>query len=201
MSLDIIILEQIKNLSNEEKRNIKHQELIDIMKEMSTEEIIELSKIIGYPVFARLCMGELNHKFVLLQDGAVAIIENEKGKILLQRRSDNDLWGIPGGCQELGESFEETIIREIKEETNLHIEAKDLKLIDIVSGKSRMRKYPNGDVVINNTPLYYINKYSGNLKCDEESKEMKFFALNNLPQNQHDSDLVDRYIRWKNKEK
>lgn len=192
------ILEQIKNLSNEEKRNIKHQELINIMKEMSTEEIIELSKIIGYPVFTRLCMGELNHKFVLLQDGAVAIIENEKGEILLQKRSDNDLWGIPGGCQELGESFEETIIREIKEETNLDIEAKDLKLIDIVSGKSRMRKYPNGDVVINNTPLYYINKYSGKLKCDEESKEMKFFDINNLPQNQHDADLIDRYIRWKN---
>ena len=192
------IIEQIRNMSNIEKRNIKHQELIDIMQKMTTEEIIELSKIIGYPVFARLCMGELNHKFVLLQDGAVAIIENEKGEILLQRRSDNDLWGIPGGCQELGESFEETIIREIKEETNLDIEAKDLKLIDIVSGKSRMRKYPNGDIVINNTPLYYINKYSGDLKCDEESKEMKFFALNNLPQNQHDSDLVDRYIRWKN---
>ena len=135
------IIEQIRNMSNIEKRNIKHQELIDIMQKMTTEEIIELSKIIGYPVFARLCMGELNHKFVLLQDGAVAIIENEKGEILLQRRSDNDLWGIPGGCQELGESFEETIIREIKEETNLDIEAKDLKLIDIVSGKSRMRKY------------------------------------------------------------
>jgi len=192
------ILEQIKNLSNEEKRNIKHQELINIMKEMSTEEIIELSKIIGYPVFTRLCMGELNHKFVLLQDGAVAIIENEKGEILLQRRSDNDLWGIPGGCQELGESFEETIIREIKEETNLNIDKKDLQLIDIVSGKSRMREYPNGDVVINNTPLYYINKYSGKLKCDEESKEMKFFDINNLPQNQHDADLIDRYIRWKN---
>ena len=192
------ILEQIKNLSNEEKRNIKHKELINIMQDMNVDEIIELSKIIGYPVFTRLCMGELNHKFVLLQDGAVAIIENEKGEILLQKRSDNDLWGIPGGCQELGESFEETIIREIKEETNLDIEAKDLKLIDIVSGKSRMRKYPNGDVVINNTPLYYINKYSGKLKCDEESKEMKFFDINNLPQNQHDADLIDRYIRWKN---
>ena len=192
------ILEKIRHLSNEEKRNIKQKELINIMQDMNVEEIIELSKIIGYPVFVRLCMGELNHKFVLIQDGAVAIIENEKGEILLQKRSDNDLWGIPGGCQELGESFEETIIREIKEETNLDIEEKDLTLIDIVSGKSRMRKYPNGDVVINNTPLYYINKYSGDLKCDEESKEMKFFALNNLPQNQHDSDLVDRYIRWKN---
>ena len=191
------ILEQIKNFSNEEKRNIKQQELVNIMQDMTTEEIIELSKIIGYPVFTRLCMGELNHKFVLLQDGAVGIIPNEKGEILLQRRSDNDLWGLPGGCQELGESFEETIIREIKEETNLDVEEKDLKLIGVVSGKSRMRKYPNGDVVINNTPLYYIEKYSGELKCDEESKELKFFDLNNLPQDQHDTDLIEDYKKYK----
>ena len=191
------IIEQIRNMSNIEKRNIKHQELIDIMQKMTTEEIIELSKIIGYPVFARLCMGELNHKFVLLQDGAVAIIENEKGEILLQRRSDNDLWGIPGGCQELGESFEETIIREIKEETNLDVEEKDLRLIGIVSGKTRMNNYPNGDVVINNTPLYYIEKYSGELKYNEESKELKFFNLNNLPQNQNDPDLIEVYKKYK----
>ena len=192
------VLEKIRNMSNKEKRSIKHEELIKIMNDMTTDEIIELSKIIGYPVFTRMCMGELNHRFVLLQDGAVAIIENEKGEILFQRRADNDLWGIPGGCQELGESFEETIIREIKEETNLDIEEKDLQLIDLVSGKTRMRQYPNGDVVINNTPLYYINKYSGELKCDFESMEMKFFNINDLPKNQHDSDLVERFIRWKN---
>ena len=195
------ILEQIKNLSNSEKRNIKQQELISIMQNMTTEEIIELSKIIGYPVFTRLCMGELNHKFVLLQDGAVGIIKNEKGEILLQRRLDNDLWGLPGGCQELGESYEETIIREIKEETNLDVDEKDLKLISLVSGKSRMRKYPNGDVVINNTPLYYIEKYSGKLKYNEESKEMKFFNLNNLPQNQNDPDLIEVYKKYKTERK
>ena len=191
------ILEQIKNLSNEEKRNIKHEELINIMQDMTVEEIIELSKIIGYPVFARLCMGELNHKFVLLQDGAAAVIVNTKGEILLQRRTDKDLWGLPGGCQELGESFEETIIREIKEETNLDVEEKDLKLINIVSGKTRMNKYPNGDIVINNTALYYIEKYSGELKYNEESKELKFFDLNNLPQNQHDPDLIEVYKKYK----
>lgn len=192
------ILGQIKNMSNTEIRNIQQKELIDIIQNMTVDEVIELSKIIGYPVFTRLCMGKLNHKFVLLQDGAVGIIVNKKGEILLQKRADNDLWGLPGGCQELGESFEETIIREIKEETNLDVEEKDLELIDLVSGKSRMRKYPNGDVVINNTPLYYIKKYSGELKCNEESKEMKFFDLNNLPQNQHDPDLVERYIKWNN---
>lgn len=192
------ILGQIENMSNTEIRNIQQKELIDIIQNMTVDEVIELSKIIGYPVFTRLCMGKLNHKFVLLQDGAVGIIVNKKGEILLQKRADNDLWGLPGGCQELGESFEETIIREIKEETNLDVEEKDLELIDLVSGKSRMRKYPNGDVVINNTPLYYIKKYSGELKCSEESKEMKFFNLNNLPQNQHDPDLVERYIKWKN---
>ena len=192
------ILGQIKNMSNTEIRNIQQKELIDIIQNMTVDEVIKLSKIIGYPVFTRLCMGKLNHKFVLLQDGAVGIIVNKKGEILLQKRADNDLWGLPGGCQELGESFEETIIREIKEETNLDVEEKDLELIDLVSGKSRMRKYPNGDVVINNTPLYYIKKYSGELKCHEESKEMKFFDLNNLPQNQHDPDLVERYIKWNN---
>ena len=42
-----------------------------------------------------MCMGELRHKFVLLQDGAAAIILNDKGQILLQRRADRDKWGVP----------------------------------------------------------------------------------------------------------
>lgn len=190
------ILDKIKKLSNEEKRRINYDKLKEIIKSMTTDEIIELSNIIGYPVFTRMCMGELQHKFVLLQDGAAAIIINNEGKILLQRRADRDLWGIPGGCQELGERFKDTVIREIKEETNLDIEEKDLELIDIVSGNSRRNSYPNGDVVINNTALYCIRKYSGELKCDEESKEMKFFDLNNLPKNQNDPDLIQIYKEY-----
>ncbi len=65
------------------------------MNKLETNEIIELSNIIGYPVFTRLCMGALMHKFVLLQDGAAAIIVNENGQILLQSRADNDRWGLP----------------------------------------------------------------------------------------------------------
>ena len=195
------ILNKIKNLSTQEQRNLSYEELINIINELSPNEIIELSNIIGYPVFTRLCMGVLKHKFVLLQDGAAAIIVNENGQILLQSRADRDRWGLPGGCQELGERFQDTVIREIKEETNLDVKEEDLELIDIVSGASRRNDYPNGDVVINNTALYCIRKYSGELKWDSESKEMRFFDLDNLPENQNDPDLIEMYKNFIRKNK
>lgn len=192
---NIELINKIKTLSVKEQRDLSYEELLNIIEPLSTEDIIELSNVIGYPVFTRLCMGELKHRFVLLQDGAAAIIVNERGQILLQSRADRDKWGLPGGCQELGERFQDTIIREIKEETNLDVKEKDLELIDIVSGLSRMNYYPNGDVVINNTVLYYIKNYSGELSWNNESKEMKFFDLNTLPKNLNDSDLIEVYIK------
>ena len=194
------ILEKIKKLPNNEKRNIAYEELIEIINQLSPNEIIELSNIIGYPVFTRLCMGVLKHKFVLLQDGAAAIIVNVNGQILLQSRADNDRWGLLGGCQELGERFEDTVIREVKEETNLDITEDNLELIAIVSGNSRRNEYPNGDVVINNTALYCVKNYSGDIKWDSESKDMKFFDLDNLPMNQNDPDLIEIYKKSLNKE-
>lgn len=188
------ILEKVKKMSNQEKRNIPYDDLVNMINLLNADEIIELSNIIGYPVFTRMCMNTLNHKFVLLQDGAAAIILNEEGQILLQSRADNDRWGLPGGCQELGERFEDTVIREVKEETNLDVLENDLELVAIVAGESRRREYPNGDVVINNTALYCIRSYTGQLKWDSESKNMKFFDLDNLPVNQHDSDLIEAYM-------
>ena len=193
------ILENIKKLSKQEKRNFSYDNLVEIMNKLETNEIIELSNIIGYPVFIRLCMGAIKHKFVLLQDGAAAIIVNKNGQILLQSRADNDKWGLPGGCQELGERFEDTIIREVKEETNLDITEDNLELIAIVSGNSRRNEYPNGDVVINNTALYCVKNYSGTLKWDEKSKNMKFFDLDSLPMNQNDPDLIAIYRKTLNK--
>lgn len=188
------ILDRIRNMSVSEQRDLTYDELVKIIETLSADEIIELSNIIGYPVFTRMCMGDLRHRFVLLQDGASAIIENEKGQILLQSRADRDKWGLPGGCQELGERFIDTVIREVKEETNLDVLEEDLELIDVVSGPSRRNDYPNGDVVINNTALYRVKKYSGELKWNEESKTMKFFDVDNLPVNQNDPDLISLYI-------
>ncbi len=193
------VIDKIKKLSTQEQRNLSYEDLIKIIEPLTADEIIELSNVIGYPVFTRLCMGVLRHRFVLLQDGAAAIIVNDKDQILLQSRADRDKWGLPGGCQELGERFQDTIIREIKEETNLDVKEEDLELLDIVSGSTRRNDYPNGDVVINNTALYCVKNYSGELRWDSESKDMKFFDLENLPQNQNDPDLIEIYIKKLNK--
>ena len=189
----IELLQKVKGLSDKERRNISYDELVEMMGQLSPDEIIELSNIIGYPVFTRLCMGVLKHKFVLLQDGAAAIILNNQGQILMQSRADNDRWGLPGGCQELNETFEDTIIREIKEETNLDVTYDNLQLLAVVSGPTRRNSYPNGDNVVNNTVLYCVRNYSGELKWDSESKKMQFFDLDNLPANQNDPDLIEIY--------
>lgn len=190
--------EDFLNLTKQEIINLPYDELVDNVNDLDENEFIKISTRVGYPVFTRLCMGKLKHKFIILQDGAAAIIVNKEGQILLQSRADRDKWGLPGGCQELGATFEETIIREIKEETNLDVKEEDLKLIGIISGSSRKNQYPNGDMVFNNTALYYIEKYSGNLQWDEESKEMKFFDIDSLPSNQNDPDLIKFYIKKKN---
>lgn len=47
-------------------REMDYDSLVSVVESLSEEEITKLSKLVGYPVFARLCMGRLAHKFVLL---------------------------------------------------------------------------------------------------------------------------------------
>lgn len=187
------ILDKFRNLSDAERRATSYEELVKIMKILDLDEKIEFQNIIGYPVATRLFMNEINHLFVLLQDGAAAVIVNEHGQILMQCRADNERWGLPGGCQNVGEEFEDTVIREVKEETNLDVKKEDIKLIGCISGMKRFRQYPNGDAVVNNTMLYLVDKFRGELKFDSESKMMKFFDIDKLPENQHDGDLIEIY--------
>ena len=52
---------------------------------------------------------------------------NDEGKVLLQKRGDSGKWGFPGGAIELGETPEETAVRELKEETGLDV--KDIQYL------------------------------------------------------------------------
>ncbi len=60
-------------------------------------------------------------EYLILNATAVVIVD-EENKVLLQKRSDNGLWGLPGGLLEIDEFISDGAIREVKEETNLDIE-------------------------------------------------------------------------------
>ncbi|MBI2561507.1 MAG: NUDIX domain-containing protein [candidate division NC10 bacterium] len=82
-------------------------------------------------------------KATQLRPGVAAIISNGEGKILLQRRSDNGLWGLPGGSVEIGESVRDAIIREVQEETGLTVEV--VRLIGVYSDpKVQVVRYEPG---------------------------------------------------------
>jgi 8-oxo-dGTP pyrophosphatase MutT (NUDIX family) len=136
-----------------------------------------------------------------IQTGAAIIIRNEKGQILLQERTDRNKWGLPGGCQDLGEDLRVTATREAYEETGIKLDPRNIKLIDTLSGESRKNSYPNGDIVYNNTSLYLADvsmKDASNLKGDSETKRLKFFNTDDVPENLMDADLIKSYINYLN---
>lgn len=126
-----------------------------------------------------------------LKAGVAVIILNEESQVLLQKRADVGLWGIPSGHIEIGETVSEATIREVKEETNLDIRIK--KLIGVYSDpNSQVFEYPNGKVVHFITTCFLAEIIGGKLKCNSsESLEIKFFNYQNLPHN-----LLKMHPQW-----
>jgi ADP-ribose pyrophosphatase YjhB (NUDIX family) len=58
--------------------------------------------------------------------GVTAFVLNDAGHLLLIRRTDNDLYAIPGGAQEIGETISQTVVREVQEETGITVQVTGL---------------------------------------------------------------------------
>lgn len=134
--------------------------------------------------------------------GAGVIVINSREEILLQHRIDNDLWGLPGGAVELGETVEQAAIREVFEETGVKV--KSLKLLGVYSGQDTYYKYPNGDEVYWITVAFISNEFNGKMKPDNyESKECEFFNIKEFPKNLNPIDklIIDDYLKdiWRGK--
>lgn len=117
----------------------------------------------------------------LIVNAAGVIIVDEKNRVLLQRRTDNDKWSIPGGGIDLGETIEEAAKREVFEETNLVVD--EISLFNVYSGEEQHWIYPDGNEVYFTNIVYITNRFEGIMKVDGiEGKELRFFEVDTLPQ-------------------
>jgi ADP-ribose pyrophosphatase YjhB (NUDIX family) len=128
--------------------------------------------------------------------GVNVLIINENNEVLLQKRGTFPYkWGLIGGITELGETLEDTAVRETKEETGLDIGG--LNLLGTTSGDNCYIEFPNGDKAYFITVGYFTRNFSGSLKIDGvETKKLKFFSYEELPENMPNSHriMLDKYF-------
>jgi ADP-ribose pyrophosphatase YjhB (NUDIX family) len=74
----------------------------------------------------------------------VAAVLDEDGRLLLIHKTDNDLWALPGGGHEVGESISDTVVREVKEETGYDVEVTDL--VGTYTNPRHVMAYDDGEV-------------------------------------------------------
>lgn len=113
--------------------------------------------------------------------GVTAFIEDDRGRILLGRRTDTGCWALISGINEPGEEPADTIVREALEEAGVRIVP--TALVDVHADK-RILTYDNGDRV-QYLELLYLSKLVGDADDahvgDEESTDVGWFEPDDLP--------------------
>src|SRR5437764_14581161 len=103
--------------------------------------------------------------------GVFALIFNYEKQILLGHRRDIDWWNLPGGGMESGETVDEALCREVREETGLEV-----KVEQLVGVYSKPQKQ---EVVL----TFRCRIIGGKLQPTEEIRECRVFPPNALPTN------------------
>ncbi|MFD6158584.1 NUDIX domain-containing protein [Nocardia sp. NPDC060256] len=113
-----------------------------------------------------------------LVPGGSALIVDEHGAILMQRRSDSGNWSLPGGTMEIGETLEQCVIRETKEETGLDIEITGL--LGIYTDPEHVIEYSDGEVRQEFNITYYGQVIGGELTISNESTAVRYLHPSEL---------------------
>lgn len=131
--------------------------------------------------------------------GVDAAVFDNGGRILLQCRADFGKWGLPGGSIEVGETFEETAAREVKEESGYDVKVE--RLVGVYSRPEQTTTtYPDGNTVHYVSVVLGCRLVGGEKRIDpEESRDARFFDPNDLPVEdllpEHRERIADAFAR------
>ena len=103
--------------------------------------------------------------------GVFGIILDDQRRVLLCHRTDRDLWNLPGGGLEKGETPWQGVIREVKEETGLDVKVEKLSCIYAKPDKEEIS-------------FAFICKIAGGkMTLTPESDKIEYFKFIDLPKN------------------
>lgn len=107
-----------------------------------------------------------------------AVVEDEQHRILLIHKTDNDLWALPGGGHDVGESIKDTVIREVKEETGYDVEV--TAIVGTYTNPRHVMAYDDGEVRQQFSICFAAALTGGELRTSSESKEVAWVAPQRL---------------------
>lgn len=132
------------------------------------------------PEHIRRLRAKVGHDPLFLP-GVCPMVFDDDGRILLQQRVDGGRWGLLGGIPEPGEEPADTAVREVYEETGLHVEP--VRLVGVYA--SGPITYANGDRAQYSTTVLRCRVLPGGGEPrvnDDESLDVRFFDLSELPE-------------------
>ena len=130
------------------------------------------------PYLSRL-RSKIGHELLLLP-GVAAVIKDSAGRILLQEKSSDEGWSLPGGAIEPGETPEQAVRREVREETGILVEPREI--IGVYGGRDFRYIYPNGDEVEYLAVLYFCVPMGASLEpLDPETRSLRYFGKDEMP--------------------
>ncbi|MGW4499496.1 NUDIX domain-containing protein [Micromonospora sp. NPDC004336] len=105
-------------------------------------------------------------------------VRDEHGRVLLIQRTDNGLWSLPGGGQEIGESVAETAVRETQEETGVRVDVTGM--VGVYSDPAHVVAYSDGEVRQQFSLCFRAVPAGGELTPSDESRQVRWVARDEL---------------------
>jgi ADP-ribose pyrophosphatase YjhB (NUDIX family) len=105
-------------------------------------------------------------------------VTNDDGHILMVHKTDNDLWALPGGGMDIGESISDAIIREVKEETGLDVDVTGV--VGIYTNPRHVMAYDDGEVRQQFSVCFTTRLFGGEISTSSETSEVVFVDVAEL---------------------
>ena len=108
----------------------------------------------------------------------VAIVRDDRGRVI--HRTDNDLWALPGGGHEIGESIADTVVREVEEETAYDVEVTGLT--GTYTNPRHVMAYEDGEVRQQFSIAFTARLLGGEARISSESRRVEWLTPDDAEQ-------------------